>query len=60
MTTEPSVPHRPPDPARATGLDGALRAVAAEPHPRWLLLVVATGPASFAVHLLARARHPVG
>ncbi|MGY1784640.1 DUF1206 domain-containing protein [Geodermatophilus sp. SYSU D00698] len=48
------------DPARATGLDGALRAVAGEPYGRWLLVVVATGLASFAVYLLARARHPVG
>ncbi|WP_176449985.1 DUF1206 domain-containing protein [Geodermatophilus saharensis] len=48
------------DPERATGLDGALHAVAAEPYGRWLLLVVAVGLATFAVYLLARARHPVG
>jgi hypothetical protein len=48
------------DPARATGLDGALRAVAAEPHGAWVLVVVAVGPAAFSVYCLARARHPVG
>jgi hypothetical protein len=48
------------DPARATGLDGALRAVAAEPHGAWVLTVVAVGLAAFAVYCLARARHPVG
>ena len=48
------------DPARATGLDGALRAVAAEPHGGWVLTVVAVGLAAFAVYCLARARHPVG
>ena len=48
------------DPARATGLDGALRAVAAEPHGGWVLTVVAVGLAAFSVYCLARARHPVG
>ena len=48
------------DPARATGLDGALRAVAAEPHGAWVLVVVAVGLAAFSVYCLARARHPVG
>ncbi|WP_157936983.1 DUF1206 domain-containing protein [Geodermatophilus chilensis] len=48
------------DPAHATGLDGALRAVAAEPHGAWVLTVVAVGLAAFAVYCLARARHPVG
>ena len=48
------------DPARATGLDGALRAGAAEPHGGWVLTVVAVGLAAFAVYCLARARHPVG
>lgn len=48
------------DPSRATGLDGALRAVLAEPYGRWVLTAVALGLASFAVYCLARARHPVG
>ncbi|WP_448627598.1 DUF1206 domain-containing protein [Geodermatophilus sp. URMC 64] len=48
------------DPARATGLDGALRAVAAEPYGQWVLTVVAAGLAAFTVYCLARARHPVG
>jgi hypothetical protein len=47
------------DPARATGLDAALRAVAAEPHGGWVLTVVAVGLAAFSVYCLARARHPV-
>ena len=48
------------DPARATGLDGALRAVAAQPHGVWVLTGVAVGLAAFAVYCLTRARHPVG
>lgn len=48
------------DPARATGLDSALRAVAAQPHGAWVLTVVAVGLAAFAVYCLTRARHPVG
>jgi Domain of Unknown Function (DUF1206) len=48
------------DPEAATGLDGALRIVAAEPYGAWLLTVLAVGLASFAVYCLARARHPVG
>ncbi len=48
------------DPARATGLDGALRAVAAEPYGAWVLTLVAVGLSAFAVYCLARARHPVG
>jgi hypothetical protein len=47
-------------PARATGLDGALHVVAAEPYGAWVLTVIAVGLAAFAVYLLARARHPVG
>ncbi|MGY1690441.1 DUF1206 domain-containing protein [Geodermatophilus sp. SYSU D01105] len=47
------------DPQRATGLDGALRTVAAEPYGAWVLTVLAAGLASFAVYCLARARHPV-
>jgi hypothetical protein len=48
------------DPARATGLDGALRAVAAEPYGQWVLTAIGVGLASFTVYCLARARHPVG
>jgi hypothetical protein len=48
------------DPAQATGLDGALRTVAAEPYGRWVLTVVAAGLVSFTAYCLARARHPVG
>jgi hypothetical protein len=48
------------DPASATGLDGALRAVATGPFGPWVLTVVATGLAAFAGYLLARARHPLG
>jgi len=48
------------DPDRATGLDGALRAVAGEPYGQWVLTVIAAGLAAFAVYCLARARHPVG
>jgi hypothetical protein len=48
------------DPARATGLDGALRAVAAEPYGQWVLTAIGAGLASFTVYCLARARHPVG
>jgi hypothetical protein len=48
------------DAARATGLDGALRTIAAEPYGKWLLTAIAAGLASFCVYCLARARHPVG
>jgi hypothetical protein len=48
------------DPAQATGLDGALRLLAAEPYGRWMLTAIAAGLASFSVYCLARARHPVG
>ncbi len=48
------------DPASATGLDGALRAVATGPFGPWVLTAVATGLAAFSGYLLARARHPVG
>jgi hypothetical protein len=48
------------DPARATGLDGALRTLAAEPYGQWVLTVIAAGLASFSVYCAIRARHPVG
>ena len=48
------------DAARATGLDGALRTLAAQPYGQWLLTAIAAGLASFCVYCLARARHPVG
>nr|WP_281371431.1 DUF1206 domain-containing protein [Petropleomorpha daqingensis] len=48
------------DPARATGLDGAMQTLAAEPYGQWMLTAIAAGLASFCVYCLARARHPVG
>jgi len=48
------------DPQRATGLDGALRAVADGPCGPWVLTVIAGCLAAFAVYCGARARHPVG
>ncbi|MEO6882280.1 MAG: DUF1206 domain-containing protein [Mycobacteriaceae bacterium] len=48
------------DPGKASGLDGALRLVLAEPFGRWALFAVAAGFASFAVYCGVRAWHPVG
>jgi succinate dehydrogenase/fumarate reductase cytochrome b subunit len=48
------------DAETATGLDGALRALATGPLGPAVLTAVATGLATFSVYLLARARHPVG
>jgi hypothetical protein len=48
------------DPAQATGLDGALRAIAATRAGPWALTVIAVGTAVFSVYCFARARHPVG
>jgi hypothetical protein len=48
------------DPEEATGLDGALRAVAGKPYGQSVLTVVALGLAAFSVYCAARARHPVG
>jgi hypothetical protein len=48
------------DSRRATGLDAALRLLAAQPWGRWALTAIAIGLAAFAVYCTARARHPVG
>jgi Domain of Unknown Function (DUF1206) len=47
------------DPGQATGLDGAVRAVAAARYGPVLLTVVAVGIGLFSVYCFARARHPV-
>jgi hypothetical protein len=44
-------------PAKATGLDVALRTLAAQPYGAWLLLLVAAGLAAFAVFSLFDARY---
>ena len=46
------------DPARATGLDGALRAILAAPFGRVLLSVVSLGIGAFGLFSLVRARYP--
>jgi uncharacterized protein DUF1206 len=46
------------DVSTATGLDGAMNAIAAVPAGQWLLTAVATGFAAFGVYALARARYP--
>jgi uncharacterized protein DUF1206 len=46
------------DPAKASGLDGALRTVLAAPGGRVLLTLVAVGIAAFGAFSLARARYP--
>jgi hypothetical protein len=46
------------DVGTATGLDGAMNAIAAVPAGRWLLTAVAVGFAAFGVYALARARYP--
>jgi hypothetical protein len=46
------------DVSTATGLDGAMNAIAAVPTGRWLLTAVAIGFAAFGVYALARARYP--
>jgi hypothetical protein len=46
------------DVSTATGLDGAMRAIAAVPTGRWLLTAVAVGFAAFGCYALARARYP--
>ncbi len=45
------------DPAKAIGIDGALRAVAREPYGRWLLGLVALGLLTFATASVAQARY---
>ena len=46
------------DPAKASGLDGALRTVLDAPFGRFLLTLVALGIAAFGVFCLIRARYP--
>lgn len=46
------------DPARATGLDGALRTILEAPFGRLLLTLVAVGIAAFGAYCLVRARFP--
>ncbi|WP_100500396.1 DUF1206 domain-containing protein [Geodermatophilus chilensis] len=46
------------DPARATGLDGALRTILEAPFGRVLLTLVAIGIAAFGAYCLVRARYP--
>jgi hypothetical protein len=48
------------DPARATGLDGALRVVADTAAGPWVLTGIAAGLAAFAVYCGVRAVRPVG
>ena len=45
------------DPGEARGLGGALDAVHARPHGRWLLGLVAAGLAAYGVYLFIRARY---
>jgi hypothetical protein len=46
------------DVSTATGLDGAMNAIAAVPTGQWLLTAVAVGFAGFGLYALARARYP--
>jgi hypothetical protein len=46
------------DPAKATGLDGALRTVLEAPFGKWLLTLVALGIAAYGVFCFFRARYP--
>lgn len=46
------------DPAKARGLDGALRAILALPFGQILLTLVAVGIAAFGAYLFVRARYP--
>jgi hypothetical protein len=46
------------DVSSATGLDGALVAIAGAAAGPWLLTAIAAGFASFGVYALARARYP--
>ena len=46
------------DPAKASGLDGALRTLLDAPFGKALLTVVALGIAAFGVYVLFRARFP--
>jgi hypothetical protein len=46
------------DPAKASGLDGAMRTVLSAPAGQWLLTLVALGIVAFGAFLLLRARYP--
>ncbi|SDX75758.1 protein of unknown function [Modestobacter sp. DSM 44400] len=46
------------DPAKASGLDGAMRTLLDAPFGRWLLTLVALGFAAFGVFCFFRARYP--
>ncbi|SOC50343.1 protein of unknown function [Blastococcus aggregatus] len=46
------------DPAKASGLDGALRTILEAPFGRFLLTLVALGIAAFGAYLFVRARYP--
>ncbi|TKJ32766.1 DUF1206 domain-containing protein [Blastococcus sp. CCUG 61487] len=46
------------DPAKASGLDGAMRTILDAPAGQWLLTLVALGIAAFGVYLFVRARYP--
>jgi hypothetical protein len=46
------------DPARATGLDGALHTILSAPFGQVLLTLVAIGIAAFGAYCLVRARYP--
>jgi Domain of Unknown Function (DUF1206) len=46
------------DPAKASGLDGALRTILDAPFGQWLLTLVALGIAAFGAFCLVRARYP--
>jgi hypothetical protein len=46
------------DPAKASGLDGAMRTILDAPFGRFLLTLVALGIAAFGAYLLVRARYP--
>jgi hypothetical protein len=48
------------DPGQATGLDGAVQAIAAARYGPSVLTAIAVGIALFSVYCFARARHPVG
>lgn len=46
------------DPAKASGLDGAMRTILDAPAGQWLLTLVALGIAAFGAYLFVRARYP--
>ena len=45
------------DPTESTGLDGALRGLAAQPYGTWVLGAVALGLACFGIYSIARAKY---